>query len=205
MAANIGLDARIAAMKAVTGAGLTWAQRVYDLLNAALNETTNPFGSVATTATGTAAGQIPLLGPGGRFPAGLEPGRAAARVTGTLVVPNDTATLAARPQVDQMPSIPITKITTGVIDFRIIPPFDASRISGRILQARLPPAGGTPNITTVNVNTTVNTTRQSTNRFATGRAQITNRAVSITRAGTTVTAQITMTAVLRQEGQDPQN
>ena len=204
MAADIGLNARIASVKAVTATQQTWAARVYALLLAAVGEATNPFGTVAVGTTGTVAGRIPLLGAGGRFPVSYPPDRAADQVSGALIVPDSRADVNATPQVDQMPSVPASRFTTGVFHPHIIQPFNASRISGRMALARLPAAGGTANISSagITVNTRVNTTRGSVTRFTDGFAAITRRAVSIVRTGNNVAVTLTFTARITQRGQD---
>lgn len=197
MPAPLGLDARIAAMKAVPGAGLTWARRVWELMDYAFSETRNPFGSVALATTGSSAGDIPLLDAAGRYPSALTPNRGTGEVTGNLTTPSSLATLRASPQVDQLPSIPGSKFNAGVFHFSAVPPFDASRISGQLALARLPGPGEAA-ITRQTVTTVFNVTRAGGGVGTIGRlgtAEITSQtfAGTITTAGSNVTLALTYT------------
>ena len=77
MAQDLGLDTALTELGNLTGNATGWASRVQSILDSLAESSGNPWGSAALKDTGTASGDIPLLGAGGllareRLPAASE-------------------------------------------------------------------------------------------------------------------------------------
>lgn len=210
MATNLKLDDEITALTGTAATGTAWHTRLAALLRAAFHSSVNPFGSAAKRATGTTAGSVPVLGAGGRLPAGMIPILPPSRISGTLATPGTLALAAAgSTATDQMPRIPASKFTSGIIDFRNVPPFPASRILGRLALARLPalPASGTTGLPFATIRSrTYFTLRGNQLRGAVGSgpgiARIDSRTASITISGSRLDVLLTVLGTYRAGGRD---
>lgn len=118
MATNLNLDDEVAAASSVTQSATGWADRIVTLITAAFKSDRNPFGSAATVDTGTTAGDVPVLGTGGRLDSDRLPAASMA-VAGAVKLANSTefaqrnATTALTPS--HLNSLNATESSAGLV------------------------------------------------------------------------------------------
>lgn len=194
MATDLGLDALLSAVTSKGAADTRWQTAVRAFLDAALLSTGNPFGTAALKESGDLAGQVPVLGAGGKLAASLVPRLDAADVAGTF----------AESQIGKG-SIPPANYTSGILPFQNVPPFSIALItSGTFDRARLPvqTAGSTALNAAVTVRTRLTVTRLVTERTSARRFQITGRTLALALVNNGLVATITARGEARVPGED---
>lgn len=73
MGANLGLDDEFATVEGITGSATGWASAVVTLLKKLAKQSDNPFGDAATKTTGTATGNVPVVGTNGKLDQAIIP------------------------------------------------------------------------------------------------------------------------------------
>jgi len=73
MATNLNLDSKIDETKTLADGSLSWAQKVINLVDAALRSNLNPFGSASKLNAGTAAGNVVQLDGSAKVPSATLP------------------------------------------------------------------------------------------------------------------------------------
>lgn len=195
MAVDLGLDTALSAVTSKGNADTGWHTALRTFLDAAMLSTGNPFGSAALRDAGDVAGQVPVLGAGGKLAASLVPALDAADVSGAGTFTESQIAIG---------SIPPANYTSGTLPFGNVPPFDASKItSGTFALARLPVrTGATALNTAVTVRTRLTVTRLATERTSDRLFAITGRTLALSLSGSTVVATITAQGSARVPGED---
>lgn len=139
MPVNLNLDADIAATKAeACNSFLDFLNELLHLIDKAFRSSTNAFGSAALLSTGTAPGNVPLIGTGGKLPSSVTPT--------SIPTANVRAAGADRTfQVSQIPTVFANKTTSvfAAERFGNLPATKLNNSDGPIPADKLP-VGYTP-------------------------------------------------------------